>query len=261
MVIPIALAISLIFVGFSVYADEAQNFVVRVQQEGEVKLSLTMNRDLSGQTSVLSVPFAGNQTNSSFDPQAIGYEDYLYDPENNNDFNVPNDIACLEGQHYGTRYDEEGTNYTYAALSFWLVNNSERAVDVDIIMNLEGLATYDNQYDHHVDDVLRIMVVEGESLLTDGNYTVYAKAEDPAHPWHEDSTGGAEGDLSPNYETVDFESDSIIFRREGEKGIRNLPSGATRKYTIVFWLEGWDEQCTNHIYGERAKLSVDFIGH
>lgn len=260
MVIPIALAISLIFVGFTVYADEAQNFVVRAQQEGEIKLSLTMHRDLSNQTSVLSVPFVGNQTNSSFDPTAIGYEDYLYDPDNNNEFNIPNDIAFLEGQHYGTRYDEDGTNFTYAAFSFWLVNNSERAVDVDIIMNLDGLVTYNNDYDHHIDDVLRVMVIEGESLLSGGNYTVYAKAEDPDHPWHEDSVI-EDTDYEIPYDTVDFESDSVIFRQEGDMGIRNFQPGATQKYTIVFWLEGWDEQCTNHIFGERAKLSIDFIGH
>ena len=81
MVIPIALAISLIFVGFTVYADEAQNFVIRTQEEGDVRLSLTMQEDLSRQTSVLSVPFVGSQTNSSFDPLAPGYEDYLYDSE------------------------------------------------------------------------------------------------------------------------------------------------------------------------------------
>lgn len=260
MVIPIALAISLIFVGFTVYADEAQNFVIRTQEEGDVRLSLTMQEDLSRQTSVLSVPFVGSQTNSSFDPLAPGYEDYLYDSENNNEYNIPNNIAQLSGQHFGTYYDQSGTNFTYSAFSFWLVNNSERAVDVDIIMNLDGLMTNYNDYDHHIDDVLRVMFIEGSPLLTDNTYTVYAKAEDPEHPWHDDALL-EDSSLTVNYDSVDFESETCIFRREGDLGLRNLAAGAAIKYTVVLWLEGNDEQCTSHIFGERAKLSIDFVGH
>ena len=255
MVIPIALAISLIFVGFTVYADEAQNFVIRAREEGDIRLSLTMQEDLSRQTSVLSVPFVGSQTNSSFDPLAPGYEDYLYDSENNNEYNIPNNIAQLSGQHFGTYYDQSGTNFTYSAFSFWLVNNSERAVDVDIIMNIDGLATDYNAFDHHVDDVLRIMVVEDEPLLTDETYTIYSKAEDPGHEYHPDANAG-----SVSYDTAHFLSDKCVFSREGDLGLRDFAAGATKKFTVVLWLEGNDEQCTNDIFGERAKLSIDFVG-
>lgn len=255
IIIPIALAISLIFVGFTVYADEAQNFVIRARNDDEIRLSLTMQEDLTRQTSVLSVPFTGSQTASTFDPTEINYESFMYDSESNVR-NIPNNIAQLSGQHFGTFYDENGTNFTYSAFSFWLVNNSSRAVDVDIIMNLDGLMTDYNDYNHHIDDVLRIMVIEDTPLITDDTYTVYAKAEDPGHPYHEDANA-----QPVNYQTTDFLSDRCIFSREGDFGLRDFAAGASKKFTIVMWLEGNDEQCTNDIFGERAKLSIDFVGH
>ena len=254
IVIPIALAVSLIFVGFTVYADEAQNFVIRARNEGEVRLSLTMQRDLTGQTSVLNVPFTGSQTASTFAPDELGYEDFFYDSHINS-LNIPNNIAQLEGSHFGTFYDESGSSFTYTAFSFWLVNNSERAVDVDIIMNIDGLATDYNAFDHHVDDVLRIMVVEDEPLLTNETYTIYSKAEDPGHQYHPDANAG-----SVSYDTTHFLSDKCVFSREGDLGLRDFAAGATKKFTVVLWLEGNDEQCTNDIFGERAKLSIDFVG-
>lgn len=258
IVIPIALAISLIFVGFTVYADDAQNFVIRARNEGEIRLSLTMNEDLSSQTSVLSVPFTGTQTATTFDPsnQYGEYENFFYE-EGQNVHNIPNNIAQLAGQHAGTYHEEEsGTSFTYTALSFWLVNNSDRAVDVDIVMSLDGLLTYANDYNHHIDDVLRVMVIEDTPLITDETYTVYAKAEDPSHPYHEDAQA-----QPVNYQTTDFLSDRVIFEKRGDLGLRDFAAGAIKKFTIVLWLEGNDEQCTNHIFGERAKLSIDFIGY
>lgn len=258
MVLPIALAISLIFVGFTVYADEAQNFIIRARNDEEVRLSLTMNEDLSNQTSVMSVPYLGSQTASTFDPTELGYENFYYSADNNK-LNIPNNIAKLSGQHFGTFYGNGGTNFTYSSLSFWLVNNSERAVDVDLFINLDGLQTTYNEYNHHVDDVLRVMIIEDSPYITDNSYTVYAKAEDPDHPVHADANA-----QEVNYSTTPFIYENgkcYIMRREGDMGIRNFAAGVSKKFTVIMWLEGNDEQCTNEIFGERAKLSFDFVGH
>ncbi len=254
IVIPIALAISLIFVGFTVYADDAQNFIVRVQQKDDVQLSLTMNEDLSGQSSVLNVPFEGTQTATTFDPEAIGYENFNYDPEDTQ-LNIPNNLATLSGMQYGA-FGESGGAYTYISFSFWLVNNSARAVDVDISMDFDGISFTENELDHHIDDVLRVMVIEESALITDGNYSLYAKAEDPAHPWHENANA-----IPVNYQTTDFASDMCIFNRTGEDGLIGFAAGETKKFTVIIWLEGNDEQCSDEIYGERAKMSMTFTGY
>lgn len=254
IVIPIAFAISLIFIGFTVYADNAQNFIIRVQQKDDVQLSLTMNEDLSGQSSVLHVPYEGVQTATTFDPQAIGYENFNYDPEDTQ-LNIPNDLATLSGSQFG-KFSENKDAYTYISFSFWLVNNSARAVDVDISMDFDGISYVDNSYDHHIDDVLRVMIIEDSALVTDGNYHLYAKAEDPNHPWHD------EANAQPvNYTATDFASDMCIFSRTGEDGLIDFASGETKKFTVIIWLEGNDEQCSDAIYGERAKLSMTFTGY
>lgn len=253
IVIPIALAISLIFVGFTVYADNAQNFIIRIQQKDDVQLSLTMNEDLSGQSSVLYIPYSGTQTATTFDPQAIGYENFNYDPENTQ-LNIPNDLATLTGMQYGAF--SEGGSYTFISFSFWLVNNSARSVDVDISMNFDGISYVDNAYDHHIDDVLRVMIIEDSALVTDDNYSLYAKAEDPNHPWHDDANA-----QPVNYQSSAFASDTCIFNRTGEDGLIDFAAGETKKFTVVIWLEGNDEQCSDAIYGERAKLSLTFTGY
>ena len=253
IVIPIALAISLIFVGFTVYADNAQNFIIRIQQKDDVQLSLTMNEDLSGQSSVLYIPYSGTQTATTFDPEAIGYENFNYDPEDTQ-LNIPNDLATLNGMQYGAF--SEGGSYTFISFSFWLVNNSARSVDVDISMDFDGISYVDNAYDHHIDDVLRVMIIEDSALVTDDNYSLYAKAEDPNHPWHDDANA-----QPVNYQSSAFASDTCIFNRTGEDGLIDFAAGETKKFTVVIWLEGNDEQCSDAIYGERAKLSLTFTGY
>jgi hypothetical protein len=246
VIIPIALAVSIIFVGFSVYANEAQNFVVRVNGSEGINLSLSMNEDLSEQTARLIVPVEGNQTSASFNSDSATMYDVL-----NNEYSIDT-ISSGDGIKSGL--DNAG-DVMYFAFSFYLINNSDRAVDVDMTMNLDGLVTNGNVDGVHVDDALRIMVVEGDAAITDETYTIYSKAETS-----EETKNSLVENAPYSAYTIDFVSDTIIFERSGDDAILNMEQGEARKFTFVLWLEGWDPACTDKIYGEMAKMSIDFSG-
>lgn len=268
IIIPIALAISLIFAGFSVYAKEAEYFVLRINNGDGVSLALTMNRDLSDQTPRLRVPVSA------------GYEDATWTPDsslkyNPNGFgrNLPNDIAKYDGEH--SVYETRG-RYSFYSFSFWLVNNSSRAVDVDMRFNIDSMAIGPyNTTNKHIDEAVRVMVIEGEPLLSDPNsYIIYKKAEKPEVKEYEENGQKfmltneqwltrklIEQDGYDNTKTVSFESDICVFDNSGELGILNLGEGETKRFTIVIWLEGWDPECEDPIKGDTLKMSIDFTGH
>ncbi len=250
IIIPIALAISLVFAGFSVYAREAEYFVLKTEGDPDVKLSLSF--DKINKTSVLYAPASGKYTNISFDPDNL----YLYDPvPGRPSVDLPNDIACHDGVH--SCYTPGGYLLFYS-FSFYLHNDSDRAVDVDMLMYNDGIVTYpSNESGYHVDDAIKVMLIEGENtLLSDKTYVVYSKNE---------SSDERKKNLYDNikYEDniVPFDSDEIIINRSGDNGYRAMKSGEIKKFTICVWLEGWDDDCTDPILGERMKMSMSFIGH
>lgn len=287
------MAISLVFAGFTVYASEAENFVVRTNKNTEIKLSLATQRkrDENGEcvldenggyvfldkTSFLNLPASGAYINITHVPDA----DLSYDGENRTKehaYNIPNDISFYDGIHSGYNYLEQITFYSF---SFFLINDSERPVDVDMYFNLDSVtyASAGADSDHHVDDAIKILYMEGEHYLwnkrydTDGNvlrdvdgtdildagpFLVYSKQE---------SSEENEKHLSDRIRYADliqpFDQDTrYIFRREVSNGggFMNMAPGESKKFTIVMWLEGNDADCDDYILGERMKMSIDFIG-
>lgn len=247
MVIPLALAISLVFAGFAVFAREAENFVVRVSTPEDVRLALTYNRDLTNQTSRLVVPINGRYEDETFIPnpnELYGTKQYSY--------NLPDDIAKYDGVH--TVYEDKN-QIAFFSFSFYLVNNSDRAVDVDITLNIDELVVSDKNGAHHVDGAVRVMFIEGEPLLTENTYTVYKKyeaSEEDEEPLKEVAYGNV----------VPFLSDICVFKREGDMGYKNMAPGDEGKlrFTVVIWLEGWDVDCIDEVRYDSMKMSMDFKG-
>lgn len=248
IIIPIALAITLVFAGFSVYAREAEYFVLRVNNEDGVNLMLTMNRDLSGQTPRLQVPVNGGYDNTTWIPN-----DYSYNNGKYLGSELPDDIAKYDGEH--SIYVTNGRMY-YFSFSFWLVNNSSRAVDVDMRMNIDSITVGSNKSDIHIDEAVRVMVIEDEPLLSENKYRIYKKAER-----NEENEKLLEDNIAyGTHNTYEFENDSCIFNREGYLGYKNLAAGDTLRFTIVIWLEGHDAECIDPIKSESLKMSIDFTG-
>lgn len=255
IIIPIALAISLVFAGFSVYAKEAEYFVLRVNNGDGVNLSLTMNRDLSGQTSRLRVPVSAGYEDATWTPDSS----LLYNP-NRFSRNLPNDIAQHDGEH--SVYETRG-RYSFYSFSFWLVNNSSRAVSVDMKFNIDSMTVgaY-NTSDKRIDEAVRVMVIEGEPLLSDPNsYIIYKKAEKTQEAEKELTDTLIEQEGYDNNKTYKFESDICVFNRSGDLWYPNLGEGETIRFTIVIWLEGWDAECVDPIKGDTLKMSIDFTGN
>lgn len=265
IVIPIALAISIIFAGFTVYAHKAENFVVRINNGDDVKLALTMNDDLSGQTSRLVVPIDGRYSDETYTPN----REYLWGDRYGR--NLPDDIARQSGIHSVYRRRNE---IAFFSFSFWLVNNSNRAVDVDINLNIDEVTIEDSTPGaSHIDDAVRVMFIEGERpLLSDETYVVYKKPESDIALTYIDGDGN---EIPKDKETrsqwvnshvaygntLEFESDKCVFSRTGERGIVNLGKGETRRFTIAIWLEGHDLDCIDEIRYDSLKLSMDFQGY
>ncbi|MCM1546588.1 MAG: hypothetical protein NC033_06085 [Clostridiales bacterium] len=253
IIIPIALAISLVFAGFSVYAKEAEYFVLRINNDDGVNLALTMNRDLSEQTPRLRVPINAGYEDATWTPDS----QLIYE-KNNYYSNLPDDIAKYDGEH--SVYERRGA-YSFFSFSFWVVNNSSRSVDIDMKFNIDSMTIGANNHtDNHIDDAVRIMIIEGEPLLSEQSYTIYKKAE---------KTEEAENQLTnrligekgyDNSKSIQFENDSCVFNRSGILGFPNVREGETLRFTVVVWLEGWDNECTDDILSDSLRMSIDFNG-
>ncbi|MCM1438706.1 MAG: hypothetical protein NC131_05775 [Roseburia sp.] len=249
IIIPIALAISLVFAGFSVYAREAENFVLRTEGDPDVKLSLSF--DKINKSSVLYAPASGDYTNISFIPD----HDLLYDDTPGAmQHNLPNDIATYDGMHSCYNFLEQTLFYSF---SFYLHNDSDRAVDVDMLLNNDGVVvSNENDTGYHVDDAIKVMLIEGEdTLLSDDTYTVYSKPESS-----DERRDYLYEHIKYEHNIVPFYDNTTIISRTGVNGYP-MKSGDIKKFTICIWLEGWDKDCEDPILGEKMKMSIDFVGH
>lgn len=255
IIIPIALAISLVFAGFSIYAKEAEYFVIRVDNAEGVNLALAMERDWSDASPKLLVPVKGGYDNVTWTPDRT----LKYHPDLPMD-NLPNDIAQHDGEH--SVWETNGRMFFFS-FSFWVINKSNRATDVDMRMNIDSRTIGHNQTNAHIDDAVRVMVIEGDPgpLLSDNTYTIYKKAEKTVEAENKLTETLNEKNGYDNSKAIPFESDVCVFNREGDWGFRNLASGEALRFTIVIWLEGWDEECIDPIISETLKMSIDFTGH
>ena len=249
IVIPIALAISLVFAGFTVVAHKTENFVLRINNENDVILSLSLDEDYhKNQTSQLHVPVDGKYEDATYSP----VKELKYNPKGYGK-NLPDDIATYSGVH--SVYNARGC-LSFFSFSFWLINNSSRAVDVDARFNIDSMTVGTNASDKHIDEAVRVMFIEGiDPLLSDETYMVYKKEE-------KSEENQKHLDEHIEYKNIfPFESDICVFNREGDMGYRNLPAGEALRFTVVVWLEGWDKECEDEIKGESLKMSIDFQGH
>lgn len=249
IIIPIALAISLVFAGFSVYANEAENFVVHVKEPTDVRLLLAYNEDFSDATTHLVVPIGGKYEDVTYTPnKSLLYDDIKYST------NLPDDIAQHEGVHSVYRKKNQ---LSFFSFSFYLKNASDRAVDIDMKLNVDEVVVADKDGAHHVDGAVRVMLIEGKPLLSDKTYTVYKKPEaTPEEETDPEGLGRVEyGNVVP------FVSNSCVFDRSGLTGYKTVGAGKIMRFTIVIWLEGWDPDCIDEVRYDSLKMSMDFTGY
>lgn len=266
LVIPIAFAISVVFAGFAVFADEAENFVVKINSDDEVSLSLAYKADMSDATERLVVPVGGSYTDVTWD--TVKSQQTLYDASAESVI-LPDDIAKYDGIH-SVYKDKSNSILSFFSFSFYLQCNSTRTTDVDMEITIDQMITVKTA-NNHIDGAVRVMVIEGEPLLSaNSGIVIYKKVEEDTILTDKYGTQTsmtaqqAQEYLVTNinyndYTVTNFQSDSVVMSRSGDMCYKMSP-GEIRRFTIVLWLEGWDAECVDEIRSECLKMSMSFTG-
>lgn len=131
---------------------------------------------------------------------------------------LPDDLDKNEGGGHN------GNNYV--AYTFYIENLGNNVTDYWTEIIIDDVIK-------NVDEVVRIRIYKNDEVAT------YAKIS-------------SEGE--PEKDTVPFISDTLVARDH----IEEFKPGDRNKYTIVFWLEGSDPECTDNILGGEIKLHMDF---
>lgn len=249
VVIPIALAVSLLFAGFAVFAREAENFVVHVSQPTDVSLLLDYDVNFTDPTTHLIVPVGGRYEDVTYTPNPrLNYDDVVYGT------NLPDDIAQKEGVH---SVYEDKNRLAFFSFSFYLKNASERAVDIDMELTVDEVVVESKTSTHHIDGAVRIMFIEEKPLLSENAYTVYKLPE----ATEEEETDPQGLGMVSYGNVLPFESDNIVLSRKGEMGYKSVSAGEIKRFTIVIWLEGWDPDCIDEVRYDSMKMSLNFKGY
>lgn len=219
-----SLILLLVFAAFTIYGNQVGSFVINVDDHSNIRLSLSSHEDLSHQTERLAYD------------SVMELNDTTYEW-------LPNDISR---QGIGNVSDMEGCRYL--GYTFYLINNSDRAVDYDMELNLIDV----------VGDplgMMRAMVIEEDKDTFDPSNRIFALPESTPERQQE-----LEDDLATMkpYQTEDFPiGENKLF----SINIKDFEVGGSRKYTVVIWLEGCDPDCVNENSGARAKMQLDITGY
>ena len=147
---------------------------------------------------------------------------------------IPFDIDAYDGLH------NDNIDYRYTAYTFYARNVSEIAFGYS--MKIEITKVY-----KQTDSAIRVMVIRN------GVREIYAK-------WQEegDEIGLPERNLNNDnislYQVTNFVSATTVCNRDVDR----FEKGATDKYTVVIWLEGWDPECIDDIKGGTVKMEMKF---
>lgn len=239
----ITLLLSLVFAGFTVYGARTGNFNIYLHVS-DVQLAIYMKEDMSDLGTHLSTPVLDQMSDVTF-------ADIASDGPRNQ---IMNGLGCKN----------DWENREYLAFSFVLKNFSDRMVNYD--MELSIVQTREGFGGGDVTKALRVLVVKEwhyeqgsayEALETQEqkerffkNGTIYALPEE---------TIESVNSLKENtdYVTEDFISEVQIFLQTEN----DLEVEAEVKYTFVFWLEGWDADCVNNLYGGKIQMRLDISGY
>lgn len=152
----------------------------------------------------------------------------------------------------GTKRDSKGnTSMLFFKYTFFVKNSGDVSADYDLKINItKNDPSADGRY---LDTILRVMVYENDLNSNEHSYTVFAKKSEVANPTYGYEEGEETYKEYISYRTVDkaekhgdafpgfaemFESDNVV----ASIPVRNFQKDDIKRYTIVSWLEGEDEQ-------------------
>ena len=180
--------------------------------------------------------------------------------ENNDaDFSyIPTDIV----NGLGNKNDND--DYRYLAYSFVLINTGTVAINYEMIFSL--VRTTKN-----LDEILRVMIIkDGELVRTFRNIeyyddespfevspqVVYAKASTQPGTFGQPEpviSGKENNIIGPTYPFREDSGSEII-----RETFTDFKPNQYHKFTVVMWLDGWDREQTNDMFGAAVQTDLKF---
>ncbi len=129
---------------------------------------------------------------------------------------LPADLDNINGKHNGLNY---------VAYTFYCKNTGSKPCTLQYELYFESTTK-------GIEKAIRIRIYE------DGTPTTFARTRS-------DGTGPEKG-------TKEFLTETIVTKQQRE----NFEVNNIKKFTVVIWIEGWDEDCTDDIIGGVLKLNM-----
>ena len=141
---------------------------------------------------------------------------------------IPADIGSKAGA-------DNDYAHRYTAYTFFLKNSSPLSSSYNMKIVI------DDEY-RGISAAMRIMVI------TNGERVIYAKRDKDGNVVEHNDLGEF------SYKTQPFNSASEVC----DLLYANIDPEEVVKYTVVMWLEGWDEDCVDSIKGGAIRLTMNF---
>ena len=229
----ITLIFSIAVIGLTIYGTKVGNFVVTIEENTDISLLLCEKEDFVNKTPRLLANGLEDMTNCTISDLPIDA------------------ISRLDGSSSDDKYK------SYFAYNFYIKNFS------GIALNYEARITIEEVF-RDVDTALRVMVVTDAHRygINLDNTTMFTKL---------DSNG-----IAPPVYNVDHisvpELRSLtmtnVFFDDPAYGnkytickfwVDGFKVNQIMKYTLIMWLEGEDENCTDDLLGGKIKMEMKFL--
>ena len=224
--------------GLSVYGNNVGNFVVSVDNDISISLSLSETGEFGkiDSTSVLATKGIKGITDTT----------YKF---------IPKDID--EGS--GLKSDTE--NSRYFAYTFYLKNTSEIAIGYSATLNI-------NKATRGIEKAIRIMLITDATGERTSEIFAAAKADGTAEVLTADDAWVPEGEevkddvLDSQYDYVEpYTTTPWSGSRVAKLDVDSIEKDEIHKFTVVMWIEGWDEDCVDAIIDGTFEISMTFTSY
>ncbi len=224
IVLIVLLILLLGIAGCVTYANQAGRFTVSLDPDAIEKYGISLSESPDSKTTTDS---NGNPIQSGVLIKAQAVEDM----DNITEEWLPEDI---DGNYIGSHNGDANKDgmIDYIAYTFYLKNTGKETAKynaaIDVLSSSKG-----------ADEAIRVKVYRNGEAITYGKKPV----------------AGTEND---EYARFGIDKFFVKENKVMDMNVSGFKSGATDKYTVVLWLEGWDPECVDDIMGGEVKLSMTF---
>lgn len=213
-----------IFFGCVTYANQAGRFTVKLDPDAIQKYGISLSESPDGMN---ATDKNGNPVQSGVLIKGTAIDNML----DVTDEWFPKD---LDGDYIGAHNGDANKDgeIDYIAYTFYLSNTGKETAKynatIDVLSATLG-----------ADEALRVRVYRNGEAVTYGKKPL-------------------KGTENNEYARFGIDKYFVKDNKVMDMNVSDFKVGATDKYTIVVWLEGWDPECVDDIMGGEVKLSMTF---